>query len=191
MENQTKTLSKEAIDLINYVCSGILNGWKQECQRMADELNEDNLDFKEFYYCIEDAIDFSTESLWEYEDKVPLNLALEIMSYFADKLEWDFFFTLVNSIGDDILNSKNYYKNGCYLFKQQALILIDGYYLRDFIKKNLSLPVEKKEKLDMSKKLKEIWKGTLDPDKIKKQGDICEPYRKDNRNDLYTRHPYK
>ena len=140
MENQTKTLSKEAIDLINYVCSGILNGWKQECQRMADELNEDNLDFKEFYYCIEDAIDFSTESLWEYEDKVPLNLALEIMSYFADKLEWDFFFTLVNSIGDDILNSKNYYKNGCYLFKQQALILIDGYYLRDFISKSLTRP---------------------------------------------------
>ena len=62
------------------------------------------------------------------------------MSYFSDKLEWDFFFTLVNSIGDDILNSKNYYKNGCYLFKQQALILIDGYYLRDFISKGLTRP---------------------------------------------------
>lgn len=182
---QNRVLSIQSLELIDSICSSIFNEWRLEAKRVADE--SDELEFKDVFYDPEQACDFYAESLWEYENKIPLNLALEIMSYYSEKLEWDFFFTLVYSLPDRV-KMQEQVKYGNHLFKQQALMLIDGYHLRDYFTNRLDAEkqLERKNKLiDESK----YWKGTLDPGKINWIGQIPPEYRKDNRNDLYTRHP--
>lgn len=123
----------------------------------------------------DEAIDFLNE--WAWEQNIKFQLALYVMATHSEQIDWDFF----GDIYDDAPGG------GGEAVRNQAIWLILKYHLTPRAEQKWAKPPEPKVK----EELKGIWKGTLDPDKIKKQGDICEPYRKDNRNNLYTRHPYK
>ena len=159
-----------------------MNNFDTQMDNLIEEWWES---FLSDYYCYlrdrrvndsrDEAIDFLNEFVWE--QAISLKLALYVMTTHSDQIDWDFF----GDIYDDAPGG------GGEAVRNQAIWLILKYHLTPRAEQKWAKPPEPKVK----EVPKEIWKGTLDPDKIKKQGDICEPYRKDNRNDLYTRHPYK
>lgn len=158
-------LTQETNELIEKICSSMLEEWKKECYFQASDENT-GLVYSDFLLCREDVDDFMNNVLWEYESHIPLNVSLEIMSHHSAELEWDFFFTLTSSMLDEV-KPQNYVDKGGSLFKQQALMLIAAYHLPTYLKNNLYFM----NKTQLTNPTNE--------------------YYKNNRNDLYTRHPYK
>lgn len=121
----------------------------------------------------DEAIDFLNE--WAWEQNIKFQLALYVMTTHSEQIDWGFF----GDIYDDAPGG------GGEAVRNQAIFLILKYHLIPRAEQKWAKPPEPKVK----EAPKGIWKGTLDPDKINWIGQIPPEYRKDNRNDLYTRHP--
>jgi len=103
--------------------------------------------------------DCLNESLWDFIDELDLDLAFSIASSNPAKLDWGFFKDMYSDCSD---------WDGPYAVKNMALQLIwDVYLIPRMSAFKTKLLLEKPKPSENTKSDKQIWKGTLDPERIK------------------------
>jgi len=125
--------------------------------------------------------DYLNETLWEFLNKLDLDLAFYILASNTVGLDWGFF-------KDMYSDCSNW--DGPYAVKNVALQMIWDDHL---IPRAEAFKAKLLEKPKPSEKKKsddnQFWKGTLDPQKINWIAQIPPEDRKDNRSNPYNRHP--
>jgi len=104
--------------------------------------------------------DYLNESLWDFIDELDLDLAFYILSSNPNKADWPFF--------RDLYTDGNAY-DGPYAIKNMALQLVwDVYLIPRMNAFKTKLLLDKVKKSEKQKSNKQVWKGTLDPERIKR-----------------------
>lgn len=155
---------KRADKLIEMIWQSFIKDWvKSDCQE-PEYVN-----------------DYLNEILWEFIDKIDLDLAFYILACNPTGLDWGFF--------KDMYSDCSHWVDGPYAVKNTALQVIwDDHLIPRAEAFKLKL-FEKPKPSEKTKSDKQIWKGTLDPEKIKGIAQIPPEDRKDNRSGSYNRHP--
>ena len=148
---------KRADELIEMIWQSFIKDWEiSDCQELD---------------CVND---YLNETLWDFIDKLDLDLAFYILASNPVGLDWGFFKDMYSDCSD---------WDGPYAVKNTALQMIWDDHLipraEAFQAKLLEKP----------KNNNQTWKGTLDPQKINWIAQIPPEDRKDNRSNPYNRHP--
>ena len=134
---------KRADELIEMIWQSFIKDWvKSDCQE-PEHVN-----------------DYLNEILWEFIDKIDLDLAFYILACNPTGLDWGFFKDMYSDCSD---------WDGPYAVKNMALQLIwDVYLIPRMNAFKTKLLLDKVKKSEKQKSNKQVWKGTLDPERIKR-----------------------
>jgi len=132
---------KRADELVEMIWQSFIKDWeKSDCQE-PEYVN-----------------DYLNETLWEALDKLDLDLAFYILASNPVGLDWGFF-------KDMYLDCSDW--DGPYAVKNMALQLIWDVYLIPRAETFKLKLLERPKPSERQKSNKQIWKGTLDPERIK------------------------
>ena len=134
---------KRADELIEMIWQSFIKDWvKSDCQEP------------------ENVNDYLNEILWEFNNKIDLDLAFYILACNPTGLDWGFFKDMYSDCSD---------WDGPYAVKNMALQLVwDVYLIPRMNAFKTKLLLDKVKKSEKQKSNKQVWKGTLDPERIKR-----------------------